>query len=131
MKNIRFEKVLMSHEIIGNREIPINTIVMYFYDIIVLCDDFHHSRKDKLKVRIYSKGKWYNARIKNQYSEMLWDYYRKTQKRPKRDGKNYAQMMRHDRYHKKSGGGSIIYNGSITDYECTKNPMHDFRRVYI
>ena len=32
--------------------------------------------------------------------------------------------------HKGGGGGSRIYNGSITDYECSKNPMHDFRRVY-
>ena len=53
------------------------------------------------------------------------------QKQHKANNKiNYAKLMRHDRKHKSGGGGSRIYNGSITDYECTKNPLHDFRRVY-
>lgn len=30
----------------------------------------------------------------------------------------------------KGGGGSRIYNESITDYEYTNNPLHDFRRCY-
>ena len=59
----------------------------------------------------------------------MWDYYRKHQRKNK-SKVNYTQIMEHERYHKSGGGGSRIYNGSITDYECTKNPLHDFRRVY-
>lgn len=35
-----------------------------------------------------------------------------------------------ERQHKAGSGGSRIYDGSITDYECSKNPLHDFRRCY-
>ena len=50
----------------------------------------------------------------------------------KRDAniKKFENMMRHSYKRKKCGGGSLIYNGSITDYECSKNPLHDFRRCY-
>ena len=44
--------------------------------------------------------------------------------------RDYENMMKHDRRHKGGGGGSRIYNGSITDYECSSNPLHDFRRCY-
>ena len=63
-------------------------------------------------------------------TEMMWNYYRKHQKKRKKKHINYEEMMKHDRKHKSGGGGSRIYNGSITDYECTKNPMHDFRVCY-
>lgn len=39
-------------------------------------------------------------------------------------------MMRHDRHHKGGGGGSRIFDSSITDYECAKEPLHDFHRVW-
>lgn len=46
--------------------------------------------------------------------------------------RKYENMMRHDRIHKGGGGcGSRIYNGSITDYECSSNPLHDFKRCTI
>ncbi len=47
------------------------------------------------------------------------------------DFRKYENMMRHDRIHKGGGGGSRIYNGSITDYECSSSPLHDFRRCTI
>lgn len=38
--------------------------------------------------------------------------------------------IKHDRRHKGGGGGTRIFNGSITDYECRKDPFHDFRRYW-
>lgn len=40
--------------------------------------------------------------------------------------------MTHDRIHKNGGGGVHLgkFCGQVTDYEYTKNPMHDFRRVH-
>ena len=40
--------------------------------------------------------------------------------------------MHHDRKRKSGSGGIRLkkWCGEITDYECSKNPFHDFRRVY-
>ena len=103
---------------------------------ILVASDFHHSRKLGLIVRAYSptskeKDKWVWVRLKNQYSEMMWNYYRRHQQKKSHDFRKYENMMRHERKHKGGGGGgSRIYDGSITDYECSKNPLHDFRRCY-
>ena len=43
---------------------------------------------------------------------------------------NYNNLMKHPRKHKRSSGGQIEHKHSITDYECTKNPLHDFRRTF-
>ena len=79
---------------------------------------------------VHRSTKWVRTYAKNEYTEMMWDYYRKHQQKRRKKHINYEEMMEHDRKHKSGGGGSRIYNGSITDYECSKNPLHDFRRVY-
>ena len=40
--------------------------------------------------------------------------------------------MKHDHAHKGGGSGKRLtpFCGEITDYECAKIPLHDFRRVY-
>ena len=47
----------------------------------------------------------------------------------------YANMMKHDRKHKKGNGIRLdkenFYASKIfTDYECSNNPVHDFRQYY-
>lgn len=50
--------------------------------------------------------------------------------------KSIQNMMRHDRKHKSGGSGIRLdkenhyANKTMTDYECSKKPMHDFQRVY-
>ena len=68
--------------------------------------------------------------MQNDATEAMWNFYRGTAKKAKRDNNNYAAMMRHDRHHKGGGGGSRIFDSSITDYECAKEPLHDFHRVW-
>ena len=55
----------------------------------------------------------------------------------KRDNKfsEYANLMKHSRKHKKSGGirldkENFYANKLFTDYECRNIPMHDFRQYY-
>ena len=40
--------------------------------------------------------------------------------------------MKHNHAHKGGGSGKRLtpFCGEITDYECAKIPLHDFRRVY-
>ena len=123
----------MPHEVIKGKEIPMNSIVLRFDNkAILVCSKFNHSRKQNLELLVWlpTQKKWVRTYVKNEYTEMMWDYYRKHQKKHKKKHINYEKMMKHDRTHKSGGGGSRIYNGSITDYECSKNPLHDFRRVY-
>ena len=130
---MQIEKILMSHEVIKGKEMPMNSIVLRLDNkVILVCSKFNHSRKQNLELLVWLpvQNKWVRTYTKNKYTEMMWDYYRKHQQKRNHDFRKYENMMKHDRRHKGGGGGSRIYNGSITDYECSKNPMHDFRRVY-
>ena len=46
-------------------------------------------------------------------------------------------MMKHSRKHKSGGSGirlskeNYYADKTMTDYECSKNPLHDFKRYYI
>lgn len=121
-------------EVSHGKEFPVGAIILTLDNKIELvCTKFNHSRKEKLELFVWlpSEKKWVKTYAKNEYTEMMWDYYRKNQKKKSKKCVNYAGMMKHDRKHKSGGGGgSRIYNGSITDYECAKNPLHDFRRRY-
>ena len=130
---MQIEKILMPHEVIKGKEMPMNGIVLRLDNkAILVCSKFNHSRKQNLELLVWlpTQNKWVRTYVKNQYTEMMWDYYRNHQQKRKKKHINYEKMMEHERYHKSGGGGSRIYNGSITDYECSKNPLHDFRRVY-
>ena len=130
---MRIEKILMPHEVIKGKEMPMNSIVLRLDNkAILVCSKFNHSRKQNLELTVWlpTENKWVRTYTKNEYTEMMWNYYRKHQQKRNHDFRKYENMMKHDRRHKGGGGGSRIYNGSITDYECSKNPMHDFRRVY-
>lgn len=119
---------------------PVHGKILPMYSVVlklddkkteIICMNFNTSRKYKLNVIVYNcvEKTWTRCKMRNKYTEIMWNYYRQTKKH-KRDKNNYTQLMHHDRKHKSGGGGSRIYNGSITDYECTKNPLHDFRRCY-
>jgi hypothetical protein len=118
---------------IHNREFPTNSIILTLDNKVELvCHKFNRSRKNKLEVYMWIplEKKWVITYMKNKYTDIMCDYYRVNQKKKKRDYTSYSQLMKHDRTHKSGGGGSRINTRSITDYECTKNPLHDFRRCY-
>lgn len=123
----------LNTELIHNKEFRMGSIILQLDNkMILICNKFSHSRKYNLELTVWlpTEKKWCRTYAKNKYTEMMWDYYRKHQQKRNHDFRKYENMMRHDRRHKGSGGGSRIYNGSITDYECTNNPLHDFRRCY-
>ena len=122
-----------SCNLVHGKEFPMNSIVLYLDNKTeLICTNFHQSRKNPLRVYCYTptEKKWTIKFLKGNYKEIMWDYYRKCERKHRKHKVNYAEMMKHDRKHKSGGGGSLIYNGSVTDYECTKIPLHDFRKCY-
>lgn len=120
-------------EILHDKNFRMGSIIMRFDNgAILVCNKFNHSRKQNLELIVWlpNEKKWVRTYAKNQYTEMMWDYYRKHQQKRSHNFRKCENMMRHERKHKGCGGGSRIYNGSITDYECTNNPLHDFKRCY-
>lgn len=118
---------------INDKYFPTNAIVLTLDNgMQLVCHKFNHSHKYKLELMVWMplEKKWVKTYDRNKYTKMMWDYYKKIKPKKKYAHINYASLMKHDRVHKSGGGGSRIHNGSITDYECTKNPLHDFRRYY-
>lgn len=117
---------------VHGREFPMNSVILQLDNGTgLVCTNFKQSRKLPLQVYCYlpTEKKWTIMLLKGECKEIMWDYYRKCEHKNRIRKGNYAQLMRHDRKHKKSGGGSGISRmQTVTDYECTKNPMHDFRR---
>ena len=119
--------------LIHGEEFPMNSVVLYLDNgIELVCTNFRQSRKKALQVYCYlpTKKQWFITFLKDEHKEIMWDYHRKCERKHRIRKLNYHKLMQHDRIHKSGGGGSRIHNGSITDYECTKNPFHDFRRCY-
>lgn len=97
----------------------------------IYCSNFH-MENGKIPVFIYipESGKLYKTKMRNEYTREMYNYAQKFKDTSK--PLNYRQMMAHDR--KKKGGGSgkrlTPFCDQVTDYECRKEPLHDFRRVY-
>ena len=115
----------LGNELYHGKQFPINTIILRSENgVEIFCSDFR-MRKGKITVLIHIPGrkKFLKTEMCNEYTQQFKD-----------DSKhlNYKQMMSHDRKRKCGSGGVRLgkFCDQITDYECTKNPMHDFRRVY-
>ena len=95
---------------------------------------FDHPCKEKLFTYVWNPAtkKWGTALMQNEYSRMMWRFYHNLHKPSQTYDGNYEEMMRHDRKKKYGTGGVRLrkWTGDITDYECAKVPMHDFRRVW-
>lgn len=117
-----------------SHDVPMGSIMIKFENgSEILCMDFHKMHNQKLNVLCYDPfdKKWKHFCVKNEYTEMLWKYHRKYERKLSCKINCHA-LMRHDRRHKTGSGGVRLkkWCGEITDYECSKNPFHDFRRVY-
>ena len=90
----------------------------------IVCVTFAHMRKtEPIPVCLYVRetGCWKSGVMKNAFTEELWAFRG-----------NYAGMMKHDRKKKCGSGGVRIgkFCGQVTDYECRKDPLHDFPRIW-
>ena len=124
-----------SNTFIHNREIMPESIVCVLLNVTVLvCSDFRKRKDNKIPVFFYmpSKKCWYKAYQNDKITDAILAYYNGIIKKEKRRKTNFNALMTHDRIRKNGGGGVRLgkFCGQVTDYECTKNPMHDFRRVY-
>jgi len=130
---------LVGSECINDRMFPMgSTVLQRENGDIIVCVSFTRCRLDsKIPVSLYIKetGQWKSGVMKNQFTEILWNYH-KQQKARHRTGKafrgNYAGMMKHSRQKKGGTGGERLtpFCGQVTDYECRKDPMWDFARVW-
>ncbi len=127
---------LLRETVIHNRTVYRGSVILYLDNgIILVSTDFNHERKYKLEMLCYlpSKRKWILTHDKNQYTDLMWDCYRKNKVRHKKKESinKYKHMMKHERKHKRSSGGQRLgFSEVVTDYECTNNPIHDFRRTF-
>ena len=120
--------------IIHGKEFPVNSIILNLDNgITFVCSNFRQPRNKRLQAYCYipKDKKWVVTFLDENTKNIMWDYYRKCKRKQSRSNIDYAQLMKHDRKKKKGSGSKSSSNHAITDYECTKNPMHDFRRVYI
>ena len=125
---------LLGTSYIHNKEFIMDSVVLCLENgVEIVCSDFPNSSKAKLFVTVWNpqSKKWGTALMRNKYSQIMWDFYRSKHKRRK-VSPNWAKMMKHDRKRKSGSDGVRLgkWCGQVTDYECTKNPLHDFRRVY-
>lgn len=107
----------LNTEVLHNKEFPMNSIILELDNkCILISSDFYHKRKYALKVYIWLpyEKKWVYTYAKNQYTEMMWDCYRKHQQKKSHDSGKYENMMRHERKHK-TGGQEVEDHVFITE----------------
>lgn len=115
---------------IHDRFFPTNSLVLVNGKTMVVSTRFNTRRSEPLIVSLWQNEKWETVRMLNEYTEALWHTYRKMQRKEKKY--NCEEMMKHSRKRKYASGGVRLtkFAGQVTDYECSKNPFHDFRRVW-
>lgn len=127
-----FTMILPRNEFIRGIEFKHGSIVKYFDNgQIVVCSHFF-VQKNKLELFLFNGAKWvrtYAPAIDGTAKEII-----KLHRKQNRNNNlvKCANLMKHERKHKKAGGGSCSrFSGIVTDYECAKEPLHDFRRTRI
>lgn len=132
---MRTEYLLRSTAIHEKTFLKGNVVLYLDNNMILVSSDFNHKRTQKLQMFCYLPvdKKWVLTHDKNQYTELMWDCYRRNKVRHKKKESinKYKHMMKHERKHKRGSGGQRLgFSEIVTDYECTNNPMHDFRRTF-
>ena len=123
----------LGNEIYHGKQFPMNTVILHNEKngVEVFCSNFgKQNGKITVLIHIPNHKKFLKTEMRNEYTKEMYNYYLSLQKPSQK--LNYKQMMAHDRKRKTGSGGVRLgkFCGQITDYECAKNPLHDFRRVY-
>lgn len=119
-----------------NHSIPIGSVLLQTENgIVYVCENFHEQKDNLFRVWIWNREKWCHVWANNDYTYNMYKFYlselqkRKREIKKQKSSSYYANLMKHDRRHKGSGSGQRLgFTGTVTEYECTKNPLHDFRR---
>ena len=119
---------------INGKSFPANSVIMRFnFGTVLVATNLKRNDQGKILLHVYSvKGrKWTTCSVENEYTKIMYSFYKKETRNNSHT--DFASLMKHERKKKKSGSGSRLkpFCGHVTDYECTKNPLHDFRRVFV
>lgn len=128
---MQISRTLLNGEVLHGRTLPMYSVILRLDNKVELvCSNFNHSRKEKLEIFCYlpTEKKWVRFYVKNEYTEMMWDFNRKYYK-PHDKKLNVRNLMKHDRKRKKPSGRPMGDSRIVTDYECTKHQLHDFNRT--
>ena len=127
----------LSHEYIRDKLFPMNAVVLKLDNgMVLVCQNFK-LRNDKMQLFCYlpKEHKWVIT-FKRLYKTgdpipmFIYEYYKKHVYVKYKSCASYSRLMQHDRRHKKGGGGGTRLKNDkfTTDYECSKTPLHDFRK---
>lgn len=119
--------------------VPTHSVIFRFESgAVLVCKRMFFNKKEnrwnrKIELFCYDPIEcvWIKTRMQNEITDKMVDFY--IQKiNAKYNDVNFKALMKHDRMKKKGSGGIRLskWNGTVTDYECAKNPLHDFRRVF-
>lgn len=97
----------------------------------LICSEFSRTESGITMYLYNGSGAWKRICNNGIYTDLMEKYYRRWFKE-KHDNLDYAAMMKHDRKRKTGSAGQRLtpFCGQVTDYECAKVPLHDFRRVW-
>lgn len=128
---------LPGSDYIHNKLFQMGTVVLCLDNgNLVACVKFNSPRKNPIRTSVFfaDKNQWVKCVMKNALTEEIWHYHFEMQRKlnaPCYKG-NYEHMMKHDRKKKCGSGGVRLgkFCGQVTDYECRKDPLHDFPRAW-
>lgn len=84
-------------DIIHGKEFPMNSIILTADNgTQLVCTNFHQSRKQKLKLYVWLPidKKWVVTYAKNEYTEMMWAYYRKCEHKSRNHYKKHTKRTK-------------------------------------
>lgn len=126
---------LCGSEYVYNKLFPMGSVVLKLENgNLVVCTKFNMPHKAPIRTSVFfaDKNQWVKCVMKNALTEEIWRYYfkKKRENNPAYNG-NYEKMMAHSRKKKAGTGGVRLgkFCDQVTDYECRKDPLHDFHRV--
>ena len=123
---MRLERLVYS-EYLHGKQFPVGTVILRLDNKTELAISDFHFQNGKLEVFLHEPfKKWKRAFLRNEHTKIMYDYYCKGKR--KKSLCNFEELMKHERVHKKGEGGKISPTQIVTDYECAKIPLHDFRR---
>ena len=123
---MHLEKLVYSEHLHG-KQFPVGTVILRLDNKTEFAISDFHFQNGKLEVFYYKPfGKWKRTFLRNEHTKIMYDYHCKG--KHKKSYCNFEKLMKHERVHKKGGGGKISPTQIVTDYECAKIPLHDFRR---
>lgn len=128
---IKVERIVR-RECVNGMTFPVGTIFMRKNGAIVAWCDFEHKGK-RLQVFVSeNKRKWKRMYINGKLAEIVLQCHNRTEQHHAKMRKavlkaNFEGLMRHPHHSKRKGMQKSSSKYAMTEYECTKNPLHDFR----